>query len=227
MGSEPPSFTRTMGLGHWLARHPPSTDGLADGATDYIIFPLLFLDTTRSAALSFATRVPAGFSEADLADLEQAAAIFSPYVERYVLRRVAIDLLETYVGPRSAERIFAGRFVRGQIETITAAICMADLRGFTRLADSAPLEKVIAALDDWFECLALAVDAHDGEILKFMGDGLLAIYAVDGSPEEACERALAAALKTLSALHALNIRRAAAGEDRLACGFGLHLGEVA
>jgi adenylate cyclase len=323
MGSEPPSFTRTMGLGHWLARHPPPTDSLgplfqaycgelkahglpvwrsslmleilhpemmggmltwvegtlerqmrertgpeyvnsnsdylnstlrivdetnrpfrrrldqpspdlplleelrADRATDYIIFPLPFLDTTRSAALSFATRVPAGFSESDLADLEQAAVILSPYVERYVLRRVAIDLLETYVGARSAERIFAGRIVRGQIETITAAICMADLRGFTRLADSAPLEKVIAALDDWFECLALAVDAHDGEILKFMGDGLLAIYAVDGSPEEACERALAAALETLSALHALNIRRAAAGEDRLACGFGLHLGEVA
>jgi adenylate cyclase len=156
----------------------------ADRVTDYIIFPLPFLDTTRSAALSFATRVPAGFSEVDLADLEPAAAIFSPYVERYVLRRVAIDLLETYVGPRSAEQIFAGRIVRGQIETITAAICMADLRGFTRLADSAALEKVIAALDDWFECLALAVDAHDGEILKFMGDGLLAIYAADGSPEE-------------------------------------------
>jgi adenylate cyclase len=327
MGSEPPSFARTMGLGHWLARHPPTTDGLgplfqaycgelmahglpvwrsslileilhpemtggmltwvegtlarqmgertrtlinpeygnsnseyfnsplrivdetnrpfrrrldqpspdlqlleelrADSATDYIIFPLPFLDTTRSAALSFATRVPAGFSEADLADLEQAAAIFSPYVERYVLRRVAIDLLETYVGPRTAERIFAGRIVRGQSQTIMAAICMADLRGFTRLADSAPREKVIAALDDWFECLTLAVEAHDGEILKFMGDGLLAIYAVDGSPEEACERALAAALRTLSALHALNIHRAAAGEDRLACGFGLHLGEVA
>src|SRR4030095_13809412 len=85
--------------------------------------------------------------------------------------------------PRTAERIFAGRVVRGQIETITAAVCMADLWGFTRLAGSAPREKVIAALNDWFECLALAVEAHDGEILKFMGDGLLAIYAVDGSPE--------------------------------------------
>ena len=199
----------------------------AEGATDYLIFPLPFLDRTRTAALSFATRAPEGFTEADIADLEQAAALVSPYAERQVLRRVAVDLLETYVGRRTGERIFAGRIERGQIETIRAAICMADLRGFTRLADGAPQRDVIAALDGWFECLAVAVEAQGGEILKFMGDGLLAIFPVDTSQGEACERALRAGLETLEGLEKLNLQRAAAGEAELACGLGLHLGEVA
>jgi len=199
----------------------------AEGATDYAIFPLPFQDKNRTAILSFATRAPQGFGDSDIEELEMAAALFSPYAERYVLRRVAVDLLDTYVGRRSGERIFGGRIDRGQAETIGAAICVADLRGFTRLADAGPQDRVISILDDWFECLAAAADSEGGEILKFMGDGLLAIFPVDGDPADACARAFRAANKALAALTKLNDRRVLDGEAPLACGLALHLGDVA
>jgi adenylate cyclase len=198
----------------------------AGGATDYAIFPLPFLDKSRSAFISFATQAAAGFGETDLAEIEMAAALFSPYAERGVLRRLAVDLLETYVGRRSGERIFGGHIERGKIETIGAAISMADLRDFTRLADTQPQETVIAILNAWFECLAAATEAHGGEILKFMGDGLLAIFPVEGAPGEACERAFRAACSAQTTMAAVNLYRAAKGEVELACGFGLHLGDV-
>ncbi len=196
------------------------------GATDYAIFPLPFLDRSRSAFISFATQAAAGFGEADLEGSEMAAALLSPYAERAVLRRLAVDLLEIYVGRRSGERIFAGDIERGKIETIGAAVSMADLRDFTRLADTQPLETVIATLNAWFECLVTATEAHGGEILKFMGDGLLAIFPVEGAPGEACERAFRAASAALASMAAVNLERAARGEVELACGFGLHLGDV-
>jgi len=196
------------------------------GATDYAIFPLPFLDRSRSAFISFATQAPAGFTEVDLAGLEMAAALFSPYAERGVLRRLAVDLLEIYVGRRSGERIFAGDIERGKVETIGAAISMADLRNFTRLADTQPQETVIAVLNTWFECLATATESHGGEILKFMGDGLLAIFPVEGAPGEACERAFRAATAALASMAAVNLDRMARGEVELASGFGLHLGDV-
>jgi adenylate cyclase len=206
----------------------PMLDELrGEGATDYVIFPLPFLDKTRTAIISFATRAAEGYSGGEIADLEMAAALISPYAERYVLRRVAVDLLEIYVGRRSGEKIFGGQIGRGQIETIGAAICVADLRGFTGLAENRSHESVITILDDWFECLAAETDLHGGEILKFMGDGLLAIFPVEGSPEEACARAMRAALGTLDALATLNRRRVEEGEPELACGLALHLGDVA
>ncbi len=198
-----------------------------EGATDYVVFPLPFLDTTRTAVLSYATRAAGGFADRDIADLELATGLLSPYAERYVLRRLAVDLLDTYVGRRSGERIFGGHIERGKIETIGAAICMADLRGFTRLAQGAPKERVIAMLDDWFECLAAATETHGGEVLKFMGDGLLSIFPVEESPGEACGRALAAACAALESLGDVNLQRVESGETALAGGLGLHLGEVA
>ena len=199
----------------------------ADGATDYVIFPLPFLDKRRTAFMSFASRSPGGFGTSDLAEMEMAAALISPYAERSVLRRIAIDLLETYVGRRSGKRIYAGHIERGKIETIGAAIFMADIRGFTTLTEGETQESVITVLDDWFECLADATEAEGGEILKFMGDGLLAIFPVDGSVDEACQRAFRAASAALENLAALNTRRSAEGKLELVGGFGLHLGDVA
>src|SRR5215472_9657253 len=198
-----------------------------DGATDYVIFPLPFLDKRRTAFMSFTTHSPGGFGTGELAELEMATALFSPYAERCVLRRIAVDLLETYVGRRTGERIYGGHVERGKLETIGAAIVMADLRGFTGLSDGETQESVITILDDWFECLADATEAEGGEILKFMGDGLLAIFPVDGSVDEACQRAYRAASAALENLAGLNARRSAEGKLKLAGGFGLHLGDVA
>jgi adenylate cyclase len=98
------------------------------GATDYAIIPFPFIDKTRSAVVSYATQVPEGFSDNDLTALEMATAQFSPYAERNVLRTIAVDLLNTYLGRRTGEKVFEGAIERGGAEIIPAAILMADLR---------------------------------------------------------------------------------------------------
>jgi adenylate cyclase len=98
------------------------------GASDYVMYPLPFLDRTRTAVVSFATREAQGFDAASLEALELTARLLSPYLERQVLRRIAVDLLDTYVGPRTGQRIIEGRVDRGAVEMIEAAIWFADLR---------------------------------------------------------------------------------------------------
>jgi adenylate cyclase len=164
------------------------------GATDYLMVPLAFLDRTRSASLSFATLRPAGFTDVEIEWLEAATKLISPYAERHVLRRIAVDLLDTYVGHHAGERIFNGQVKRGAVDTIDAAILMADLRSFTAMSTEQSLTEVVETLDAWFECVAAAVESHRGEILKFMGDGLLAIFPSEGDSADSCRRAAAAAL---------------------------------
>ena len=196
------------------------------GATDYLIVPFPFLDTTRSASISFATLAPEGFSDAELDRLELAARLLSPYAERQALRRIAVDLLDTYVGRYAGERIYRGQVYRGAVTTIHAAILMADLRGFTALSNARGLNHVIETLDAWFERVAAAVDAQSGEILKFMGDGLLAIFPAEADSADACRRAAAAALDSCSGVDALNDERRARGDDAVEFVVGLHVGEV-
>jgi adenylate cyclase len=149
-----------------------------EGATDYVMFPLPFLDRSRTAALSFATRREGGFADGDLDDLAFAAALLSPYVERHVLRRIAIDLLDTYVGPRTGGRIIEGRIERGQVEHIEAALWFTDLRGFTRFSEETPLDEVLESLNAWFSLMVEAIEERGGEVSKFIGDAVLAVFPV-------------------------------------------------
>jgi adenylate cyclase len=146
-----------------------------------------------------------------------------------VLRRIAIDLLNTYVGPRTGARVFEGRVGRGQAERIEAAIWLADLRGFTRQAERDSFEDVIAALNDWLEIVVEIVDGHGGEVLKFIGDAVLAIYptAPDRGRETVCADALTAAEIACERTDALNAAREASGKEVLDFGLALHFGEVA
>jgi adenylate cyclase len=197
------------------------------GGTDYAIYPLPFLDRTRSAYLSFTTNAPEGFSEEDLALLALAARLISPYAERTALRRMAIDLLDTYVGRHAGERIFSGQIKRGAVDTIEAAILMSDLRGFTEMSKKQARPVLIETLNAWFDGMASAVETHDGEILKFMGDGLLAIFRTDGAAGEACLRAYAAASEAGAAIATLNVERRRAKHPAIGFAMGLHVGEVA
>jgi adenylate cyclase len=195
----------------------------AEGATDYAMFPLAFLDRDRTAVMSFATTASEGFNDTDIADLEVASALFSPYAERATLRRIAVDLLDTYLGHSAGEKVFDGRIVRGDLEAIEAAILFCDMRGFTRWSDVASREEVIETLNAWFECIADPVETGNGEILKFIGDGLLAIFPGAGNPGEACRRALAAACAAVANVARLNTTLA----RPIAFGLALHVGEVA
>ncbi len=102
-------------------------------------------------------------------------------------------LLDTYVGHDAGERILAGRIRRGDIEEIHAAIWLSDMRGFTALADSLPPPVLSDLLNHYFDCQVPVILEHGAEVLKFMGDGLLAIFTIAANETEVCERALAAA----------------------------------
>jgi hypothetical protein len=139
--------------------------------------------------LGWAGRRP--FDPAETSRLRQVARFAAAPLAALSARSALAALLEAYLGRRSAARVQAGELSRGTGETIRAVLLCADLRGFTELSqDNAPA-LVIAALDAWFDRVAGAVHAFGGEVLKFIGDGVLAIFPVAGPPADACEAALA------------------------------------
>ncbi|MGH6919445.1 MAG: adenylate/guanylate cyclase domain-containing protein, partial [Geminicoccaceae bacterium] len=148
-------------------------------------------------------------------------------VYRIALLQVAVDLLDAYVGPEPGRRILGGQVRQGTAQQLSAAIVIADLRGFTRVADRTPAERLLAGLNEHLGAAVGAVEQHGGQVLKFLGDGLLAVFALEErSAETACADALAAAEAALAANAAINGRRAAVGEPSLELDVALHLGAV-
>ena len=145
---------------------------------------------------------------------------------RQAARAALAALLEAYLGRRTATRVQAGALRRGAGETIRAALLYADLRDFTTLSEATAPAAVIAALDAWFERIAGAVHAFGGEVLKFIGDGVLAIFPVTGAPAEACEAALRAVAAARAGMAHLDAVRRAQGLPPLPFGAALHLGEI-
>jgi class 3 adenylate cyclase len=135
-------------------------------------------------------------------------------------------LLEAYLGRRSAARVLAGALRRGTGEMIRAALFCADLRGFTALSEATEPAAMIATLDAWFDRVAGAVHAFGGEVLKFIGDGVLAIFPVTGAPREACEAALRAVSAARAGMAHLDAARAGQGLPPLPFGAAIHLGEI-
>jgi len=200
-----------------------------DGATDYVMYPLPFIDQTRTAVIAFATRGAEGFTPTEFDSLQIVSNLVSPYLERHVLRRIAIDLLDTYVGPRTGQRIIEGQVDRGAVDYIEAAIWFTDLRGFTHSSEQSPIPEVLADLNGWFGIVGDVVEKHGGEVLKFIGDAVLAIFPIsDGqNSRAACANALAAAQEFCSRTEAENERRRSAGGSPLMHSLSLHFGEVA
>ena len=181
-----------------------------DGATDYLITPLHFIGG-EIHAVSWATRTPAGFSEAEIAALESVAVPLARVAEIWAQRRMATNLLDTYVGRQAGARILAGQIRRGHTETIRAAIWLSDLRGFTELADRTPGPALIELLNRYFDCQVPAIQDAGGEVLKYMGDGVLAIFPLSGdSPAAVCYAAFAAARRFRREVAKLNVASAAA-----------------
>jgi adenylate cyclase len=198
------------------------------GLTDFIAAPLSFL-SGEFHAITFATRRPGGFGDEDIAAVERIIAPLSRVAEILALSRTAANLLDTYVGHNAGERILAGKIRRGDMEPIFAVIWLSDLRGFTEMASAVSPGDLIRALNELFECQVGAIVRHGGEVLKFMGDGLLAIFPiVEGGKSigELCDTALDAAEASWRDLAELNQRRKEKQEPELRFGIGLHVGEV-
>ena len=170
-------------------------------------------------------RIPFAPDEADR--LSEAARFAAAPLAALAARATLTAALEAYLGRRSAARVLAGPLRRGVGETIEAALLFADLRGFTALSESAPPSAVISALDAWFDRIAGSVHAFGGEVLKFMGDGVLAIFPVSGgSPRNACDAALKAVAAARAGMAVLDETRERDGLPPLPFGVALHLGEM-
>jgi adenylate cyclase len=197
----------------------------AEGVTDYLIQPLPFT-SGEVRAISWTTIRPGGFADADIAALDAVRLPLARLVEIYALRRTATTLLNTYVGRHAGRRIMRGRIRRGDVERIEAVIMLTDLRGFTGLSDQLRGDQVIGLLNGYFDCLVPPIEQHGGEVLKFVGDGILAIFAVADDAVVACRAALAATEDARAGIAAANAEREDAGGPVLRHGIALHLGDV-
>lgn len=199
-----------------------------DGATDYYIVPLPFLDRCRTAFISYATHRTNGFRQEQLIDLHLATILISPWIERHVLRRISKDILEVYVGRRSGAQVYEGVIKRGAAEVVDAVIFFADLRDFTKRSNSQNLPTVLEDLNQWLELLVAAVVNNGGEVLKFVGDGILAMFPVgEEGLENASQSALLACREALSTVSNLNVQRENLGQQKMFFVMGLDAGEVA
>ena len=159
--------------------------------------------------------------------MREAARFAAAPLAALSARATLTAVLEAYLGRRSAARVMAGPLRREVGETIRAAVLFADMRGFTALSEAVPPAAVIAALDSWFDCIAGSVHAFGGEVLKFIGDGVLAIFPVIGeSSGAACDAALRAVTSASAGMAHLNAGRQQQGLPPLAFGAALHLGEI-
>jgi adenylate cyclase len=203
-------------------------DMRAEGITDYIAFPLVSTDGSVDMA-SWTTKLPSGFSDADVEKLERIMPAFTRVAEVRKLNRLATNLLNTYVGHRTGAKILAGQIRRGHTEVLHAVIWLSDLRGFTALSDRIPPILVVDLLNRYFDCQVPAIVEHGGEVLKFMGDGLLAIFPIadDGSDERAvCSSAVAAARTAREAVRSLRYSALGGPTEDVRFGLALHVGEV-
>jgi adenylate cyclase len=199
----------------------------AEGGTDYLMLPLRFSDRSRNV-LAVATDRPGGFGTGDLAQFERLSHAAAAVLEIAATRRLARTLLDTYVGPRAGRRILEGQIRRGGADVIHAALWYADLRDFTPLTESLPAPELIETLNSYFETIAAAVAAHDGEILRFIGDAMLIVFPAGAgrSLAQACRAALDASLAAAAGMARLNAERRRAGRSEVRFGTGLSAGEV-
>ena len=206
-----------------ILNHPLCEELRAEGLTDYIAWPL---DHTlgKRHLVTFASDASSGFDEGHVAVLAEILPALALVSEIRLKNQLARTLLETYVGPHASEQILDGATTRGSGVTVDAAILICDLRNFTALSNLKSRDEVIDILNGYFDAMAEPIERNGGEILKFMGDGLLAIFPL-GSPT-ACSDLLRAVGEAQTALARLNEQNLLAGRDALSYGIGVHVGEV-
>ncbi len=201
----------------------------AAGMTDYVAIITRFaadgiIGEMDGVYTSWGTRAPDGFSDGQIGALSRLAPYLALAIKAVALARMTQTLMETYLGRDAGRRVLGGRIVRGIAEQIDAVVWFSDLRGFTRITDTAP-EHVIPLLNDYSDAVFLAIHKHGGDVLKLIGDGTLAIFTAEDRMH-ACNAALAAAIAARRAVAELKKRRAAAGKPVTDMYLGLHVGEV-
>ncbi|MGG6897664.1 adenylate/guanylate cyclase domain-containing protein [Rhizobium sp. BR 315] len=189
------------------------------GLVQLMIAPLCNADGPISSA-AFGTKRPSGFTSAEQQVIARILPALRNATELRVLRQCELSLLDTYIGPMTASRILAGHIRRGEIESMETALLLCDLRGFTELSNRLPGNVVLGLLNAYFDKVVPAITREGGEVLKFMGDAVLAFFpGID--PPGACNAALAAARAILD-----DVDRFQYDDINIKVGIALHYGEV-
>jgi adenylate cyclase len=204
---------------------PILRDLKAEGATDYIALPVpaVYGDNYM---VSFATDRPGGFSAEEIKELTRLSQYIAAVADMHTQRAVSRNVLNAYLGPNAGPKVLAGKIRRGTGEELAAVLWSSDLRGFTERSDRLPGDRMIAILNALFDAQARAIATHGGEILKFIGDGMLAVFPLDGaqSHAESARNALAAAFEAVAAVKHLADEPSMAGEPPLQVVIALHVG---
>jgi len=204
-------------------------DWHASGMTDYVAIITRFaaegvIGEMDAVYSSWGTRAPEGFNDDQIATLKDIVPYLSLAIKSVSLARITRTLMETYLGRDAGQRVLSGRIVRGVAERIDAVVWFSDLRGFTRIADTAP-EQVIPLLNEYSDVIISAIHEHGGDVLKLIGDGTLAIFTAENRMH-ACNAALAAAIAARQGVAELKKRRIAEDKPVTDVYLGLHVGEV-
>jgi adenylate cyclase len=201
-----------------------------EGATDYLallwgVGKGVLLGEGEGLAASWTTDAPAGFTQAQI----ELISRIMPALTLVMMFRTNIQgartLITTYLGSDAAQRVLAGNIVRGRADPIRAVVWLSDLVGFTRISDSESAATLLALLNDYAEAQVEQIEAHGGHVLKFIGDGILAIFPQDDTAL-ACRHALDAAVGLRDRISALKRRRTDAGLPVTDTHIALHLGEL-
>lgn len=198
-----------------------------EGLTDYLALPLI-QPGERYGATTMATNRDSGFSDDEIRFLHSLVPQLSLHVEVQAMRLLATNVLDAYLGRKAGRHVLEGRITRGSGETIRAVLWFSDMRNFTALSDRLDPDRVIDILNEYFEAQAKPIRSGAGEILKFMGDGMLAIFPIDDISlvEDTAQRAMAAARAALVACSRLSVSPLLTGEPPLRMAVAMHIGDV-
>ncbi len=216
-----------------LLDFPVCRDLREQGASDYVAWMVPFARDDepgphRDGVIgSWTTDRPSGFSDPEIRTLVRIQRRLVVSLKVQIKQQIAQTVLATYLGTDAGRRVLDGQIRRGDGEMLHAVIWYSDMRDSTRLADSLAAEDFLETVNSYFECTAGAVLANGGEVLRFIGDAVLAIFPIrDGDPQSACEAAMAAARDAEARLQALNQERARSDLEALDYGLALHVGDV-
>lgn len=201
----------------------PIIDDLkAQGATDYVAMPLPY-SGGQINVMTLTSDHPKGFTTPNLGLVFECSSVISRYFEVFTLQENARGLLETYLGRRTGARVLGGEIRRGDGDEIQAAILFCDLRGSTQLEEQLGRDTYINLLNDFFETATNIINAHDGEVLKFIGDAVLAIFPAGDDKKAACARSLMSAQEIVSEVSQMPVP---GGNNSIDCAIGIAYGEV-
>ena len=221
------TLRRTLDVADGELDLPILHDLKAKGCTDYFALPVAGADGRRYA-VTYTTDCADGFSTRQIGELTRISQRISVACDSFMQRELTRRLLSIYLGPSAGPKVLAGQIRRGSGEALTAVLWSSDLRGFTTRSDRLPGQQMVAILNALFDAQANAIHMYGGEILKFVGDGLLAIFPMDKATlaRDAAQNAMAAAMRGLEAVQRLVDDPSMSGEPALQIVVALHPGTV-